>query len=193
MPHTFRIASRSYPAGALLIAVLAAGVVAVSASAQDSKSAAAARELGAALDAAKLDSIAAADPDHPGTWVAALYFKDSQLLVVSAQYAAPTLFVEKAKAKNFRDIYIDLNSASMAGTKVFVMDSGADGLVAKPSDNAAGDTWEEKDKTMVFDGDWKKAKLSEDAYMKTFGDADARYARMLALLAARAKGGTDSQ
>jgi hypothetical protein len=189
MPYTSRNASRAPLAAAVLILTLAAGSGPASTSGQDSKSATAARELGAALDAASLDAIAAPDPAKPGAWVAALYFKDSQLLVVSAEYAAPALFVEKAKAKNYRDIYIDLNSASVAGTKVFIMDQGANGLVAKGEDN--GDSWEEKDKTLVFDGDWKKAKLSEDQYMKTFSDADERYSRMLSLLSAQLKNKTN--
>lgn len=189
MPHTSRNPSRSWLAAAVLIFVLAAVAAPVSTFGQDSKSVAAARELGAALDEAKLDAIAAPDPDKPSAWVAALYFKDSQLLVVSAEYAAPSLFVEKAKAKNYRDIYIDLNSASVAGTKVFIMDQGANGLVAKSDDG--GDSWEEKNKTLVFDGDWKKAKLSEDQYMKIFNDADERYSRMLSVLAAQLKAKTN--
>jgi hypothetical protein len=189
MPHTCRNSYPSWLAAAILILALAAASVPVSTSSQESKSVAAARALGAALDEAKLDAIAAPDPNKPSAWVAALYFKDSQLLVVSAEYAAPALFVEKAKAKNYRDIYIDLNSASVAGSKVFVMDQGANGLVAKGED--AGDSWEEKNKTVVFDGEWKKAKMSEDEYMKVFSDADERYSRMLALLTAQLKNKTN--
>src|SRR5262245_66592 len=99
--------------------------------AQESKSAAAAKELVQALDTAKLDAIAAADPSDPGTFVAALYFAGSQILVVSAKYAAPPLLNTKIANKEFREIYIDLNSASVAGTKVFVIDQGINGLVAK--------------------------------------------------------------
>lgn len=171
---------------------LAACLGGASAIAEESRSSVAARELAATLDAAKLDSIAAPDPESPGTWIAALYFKDAQLLVVSAQYIAPVLLEEKAKAKQFRDIYIDLNSASVAGTKVFVQDMSADGLMFRPEDDGPADTWEEKDKTILFDGEWKKAKLSETEYQKTFGDADARYARMLSLLAAQAQPKTGS-
>lgn len=174
-------------AAVAVLLALAAGLTGASAMEQDSKSAIAARELAAALDAAKLDSIAAPDPSAPGTWVAALYFKDAQLLVVSAQYSAPVLLEEKAKAKQFRDIYIDLNSASVAGTKVFVQDMLADGLLFEPDNDGAADTWEEKTTIVAFDGDGKSAKLSEDQYRKTFTDADSRYARMLSLLTAHAK------
>ena len=115
----------------LTIAVVAAAAV-QPAVAQESKSAAAAKELVQALDASKLEAIAAPDPSDPGTFVAALYFPGSQILVVSAKYSAPPLLNAKLASKDFRDIYIDLNSASVAGTKVFVIDQGVDGLVAKP-------------------------------------------------------------
>ena len=158
------------------------------ASAQDgSKSAAAAKQLTQVLDRLKLDAIAAPDPGDAGTFVAALYFQGGQLLVVSAKYAAPPLLVAKLAKKDFRDIYIDLNSASVAGSKIFVMDQTCDGLVAKPGGDAAPDTWEQGTTTTVFDGDWKKAKMSEDDYAKAFSGADERYARILTLLAEQAK------
>ena len=118
--------------------------------------------------------------------MAALYFQGGQLLVVSAKYSAPALLTAKLAKKDYRDIYIDLNAASVAGSKIFVMDQTCDGLVAKPGDNAP-DTWEEGPKTTVFDGDWKKAKMSEDEYTKAFAGADERYARILTLLADQAR------
>jgi hypothetical protein len=157
------------------------------AAAQTSKSAAAAKEFAAALDGAKLDSIAAADPSEPGVFVAALYFPGSQILAVSAKYAAPPLLVTKMKEKNYRDIYIDLNSASVAGTKLFIMDQGVDGFVAKPGDDQPADSCEQGNKQITFDGKWKNAKLSEEEYMKAFQTADERYAKILTLLTAQAK------
>jgi hypothetical protein len=154
--------------------------------AQPSKSADVAKQLGASLDAAKLEAIAAADPADPTQFVAALYFQGGQLLVVAAKYSAPTLLVQKIKEKNYRDVYIDLSSASVAGSKVFVIDTGVDGLSAKPGDGGA-DSYEQGSKQFLFDGDWKKAKMSEDEYMKAFADADERYAKMLSVLAAQAK------
>jgi hypothetical protein len=169
-----------------LIAAVAPVPEAREAAGQDSKSAAAAKELSQVLDAAKLDAIAAPDPSDPNSFVAALYFQGSQMLVVSAKYAAPLLLVQKLKEKNFRDIYIDLSSASMPGTKVFVMDASADGLAAKPGDGGM-DSWEQGTKQVAFDGEWKKAKLTEDEYMKAFTEADDRYAKLLSLLTAQAK------
>lgn len=172
---------------ALVLAALIPVTAAVSAF-QDSKSAAAAKELADALDKAKLDSIAAADPNDKETFVAALYFPGAQLLVVSAKYSAPSLLVGKLAKKEYRDTYIDLNSASIAGSKVFIMDHGANGLIFKPNgDDLGADSWEQNNKTVSFDGKWKDAKLSEDEYTKKFSAADTRYAEILALLTAQAK------
>ena len=158
------------------------------AGAQEARSVAAVKELAKALDAAKLDSIAAVDPSDPSTFVAALYFPGSQLLVVSAKYAAPPLLMDKMTAKNYRDIYIDLNSASVAGSKVFIIDQLCDGLMSKlQGDNSAADTYEHGPRQFSFDGDWRKAKISEQEYMKAFSEADERYAKLLALLTAQAK------
>lgn len=155
--------------------------------AQNSKSAAVAKELCQSLDAAKLDAIAAADPSDPSIFVAALYFQGSQLLVVSAKYSAPVLMIGKIKNKEYRDVYIDLSSASVAGSKNFVIDTGADGISQKPGDSGP-DNWEKGTQQVAFDGDWKKAKMSEDQYMKAFSEADEQYTKMLLLLLAQAKG-----
>ncbi len=152
-----------------------------SAATQGSKSAAVAKELTQALDAAKLDSIAAADPADPSAFVAALYFPGAQLLVVSAKYSAPSLLVTKIGAKEYRDVYIDLQSASVTGSKVFVQDQLGDGLLVKPADDSPADVWEAS-KTVTFDGDWRKGKLSEEEYNKAYAEADAKYAEMLSVL-----------
>lgn len=164
-----------------------AAMPATHAVAQDSKSAAAAKELSDTLDRLKLDSIAAADPGDAGTYVAALYFPGAQLLVVSAKYSAPTLLNDKLTKKDYRDVYIDLSSASIAATKVFIMDQGGNGLVFKPDNDQPADSWEQANKTTSFDGEWRKAKITEEEYTKIYSAADARYAHILTLLAAQAK------
>jgi hypothetical protein len=171
----------------IAVAVCVAALWTAMAAAQDSKSAPLAKELVQALDAAKMDSMAAADPATPGAFVAVLYISGTQLLVVSAKYAAPTLLNDKIAAKDYRDVYVDLQSASVRGSKIFVTDQGSDGLVAKPSGDSAADSWDEGDKSITFDGDWKKAKIAEADYTKTFTDADAKYAAMLSTLIAQAK------
>ena len=42
----------------------------------------------------------------------------------------------------------------------------------------------------MFDGEWKKQKLSEEVYMTNFGVADERYAQILTALLAQAKKGS---
>ena len=150
--------------------------------AQESKSAALVKQLTAALDAGKLDSVAAKDPSAPDAFCAALYFPNAQLLVVSAKYSAPQLLTTRLAKKEYRDTYIDLSSASIPASKVFVQDSGADGLTAK-----GFDVYEEAGKTTIFDGDWKKAKVSEQDYQKTFSAADERYSQILQALIAQLK------
>jgi hypothetical protein len=174
---------RALLAGAVLLTALPLGPQAF----QAAKSAAAAKELTQALEAAKLDAIAAADPADPSSFVAALYISGSQLLVISAKYAAPPLLTAKIKAKEYRDVYIDLSAAGTAGSKVFIIDMNCDGLMSRPGDSGAPDSWEAGSQQVSFDGEWKKAKLSEEAYMKAYTTADEGYSRMIALLAVQAK------
>jgi hypothetical protein len=170
-------------------AILASAMLAapIAPPAQDARSTELVKQFTQMLDQKKLDSIAGADSKNLGTYVAALYFAGTQLLVVSGKYAAPPLLNEKIAKKDYRDVYIDLNSASVAGSKVFVMDLNADGLVAKPGDNQGTDSIDLAGKMITFDGDWKKAKMSEAEYLKAFSDADEAYAHALALLIAQLK------
>ena len=174
-----RVACRS------LVAVVC--LLPAAAFAQESKSAALAKQLAAALDAAKLDSIAAKDPASSDTFVAALYFPGLQLLVVSGKYSVPQLLTERVGKKEYRDVYLDLNGASVADTKVFIEDPGADGIKAKRDENQPFDQCEWAGKRTMFNSDWKAQKLSEQDYMKAFTTADERYAQILAALLAQAK------
>jgi len=175
-------------AAAVRLCVAAAFMsVAPAVRAQETKSAALAKQLTAALDAAKLDAVAAKDGSTPDTFVAALYFPGAQLLVVSAKYSAPQLLDARLIKKEYRDTYIDLSSASVPETKIFVQDGGADGLRAKREENQAFDIYEAAGKPTTFDGDWKRQKISEQDYMKAFSSADDRYASMLSALLAQLK------
>ena len=163
-----------------------AGVLAVSLSAatlaQEPKSASLAKQLAAALDAAKIDSIAAKDPSAPDVFIGALYFPGVQLLVVSAKYTVPTLLIDKLAKKEYREVYIDLNSASVPETKIFVEDLGADGLKAERSENQPYDAYEIGGKRVMFNSDWKAQKLSKEEYMKAFTAGDERYSQLLSAL-----------
>jgi len=175
------------PAILRAVFMLCAAGGSIPASAQTPKSAALAKELVEALDLAKLQAIATADPANAGVFIAALYIPGTQLLVVSAKYSAPTLLVDRITAKDYQAVYIDLQSASIRGSKIFVMDQGADGLVAKPSGDQAADSFDEGDKSVSFDGDWKKAKIPEVDYTKAFASAEDRYTKMLSMLVAQLK------
>ena len=170
----------------LLVAALMCSM-APAASAQESKSGPLAKQLVAALDAAKLDSIAAQDPTSPDVFFAALYLSGSQLLVVSAKYSAPLYLTARLTNREYRDAYIDLNSASLPASKVFIQDSLGDGLKAKVGDNQPFDIYEDGGKRTMFDGNWKSQKLSEQEYMKIFSAADDRYTRILTALLAQIK------
>ena len=175
---------------AVVSAALLLFAIAPPAWAQESKSAPLAKQLAAALDAAKLDSIAAKDPNGADVFDAALYFPGTELLVVSGRYSVPQLLTTRLTNKEYRDVYLDLNGAATA--KVFIEDPGADGLKAKRESNTAFDQAEVDGKRTLFDGDWKAQKLSEQDYTKAFAAADERYTQILtALLAQLRKPGTD--
>jgi hypothetical protein len=179
------------PAYLLLAAAAATLVFSPAVEGQTSASAALAQELVKTLEKGQLDAIAAAMPDGGDHFVAAMRIP-GQLLVVSAQYAAPALLREKIDKKQYRDVYVDLNSASMPNTRSFIEDLNADGLAFEPEENLGFDTYDSGGTSIGFDGDWRKRKLSEDEYRKVYAEADQRYVKMLsALLAQAKKGGTD--
>src|SRR5882672_5028997 len=123
--------------GVALTAVLALSPAI--AAAQDSKSANVVTELVKMMDTMKLDSFAVKG-GGPNEYVGALYFPGSQLLVVSAKFDGTYRGDQLIGEKNYRDIYIDLNSASVPTSKVFVSDLGANGLHARKDDNQTYDT-----------------------------------------------------
>jgi hypothetical protein len=156
------------------------------ASAQESKSAAVAKELVQTMDAKKLDSIAAKTPLGDGHFAAALYFPNVQLLVISGHYSAPQLMEPRLAGKQYRDTYMELSGTVTPDTKIFVQDMGAPGLSAKRQDNMY-DTWTRAGKIVMFDGENEKQKLSDAEYAKAFAAADEEYARILGALLAEAK------
>lgn len=171
------------------VAILAAALLFVpgDARAQDVKSSELARQFTQLLDQKKLDAVAIPDGQTPGAFVAALYFPGTQLLVVSAKYSAPTLLTELLARKDYRGVYAELVSASIPGSKLFVMDTYADGLAVKPEGSQPPDSIESGASSATFDGAWKKAKIAEADYLKSFADADAAYARALQALIAHLK------
>lgn len=154
---------------------------------QESTSAALAKAVVAALEATKIDTIAAKDPANPDTYVAALYIPGVELLVVSARYAVPAVLDGRLTKKEYKEIYGDLNGAALPGTRVFVEDLDANGLIARRSENKPFDSFESGGKRTTFDGDWDKQKLSREEYQRAFAASDARYSQMLTALLAQLK------
>ena len=157
-------------------------VFTVGAAAQEPKSAAPAKELAQLLADKKLDSIAARNPVDRDEFIGALAFP-GQLMVVWAKTTAPSVINEKLMRKDYKEVYIDLNSASVVETRHFVTDLGQDGLRPKPQQKQGpSDTHDRGAKSMRFDGSWREDKMSEADYMKAHAEADEAYAKAVQAL-----------
>jgi len=165
-----------------LVALMAVAFTPCTARAQELKSAELVKQLTGLLDQKKIDAIAAPDALNPGAYVAALYFPGTQLLVVSAKYSAPAMLTELLARKDYKAVYAELTSASVPGSKLFVNDVYANGLALKPSGSNPPDSIESGATQATFDGAWKKAKIAEADYIKSYNDADAAYTRVLQAL-----------
>ncbi len=171
----------------LVVAFLLFAPLPITAQGPESKSTALVKELTQLLDTKKVEAIAAKDPSAPDLFVGALYYPGSQLMVVSARYLVPQILVERIAKKEFMEVYTDLSSAGIAGSRTLVMDTMTDGLKPRKVEGRF-DTYDSGTKNWVFDGEWKKQKFaSEDDYLKAFADADAAYAKALTVLIAQAK------
>ena len=165
-----------------ILSTLFATVFTVGAAAQEPVSAGPAKELSDLLAARKLDSIAARFTDDREQFVGALAFP-GQLMVVWAKTTAPSVVNEKLMRKDYKEVYIDLNSASVLESRHFVTDLGPDGLRAKPAQKQGpSDSHDIGAKSMRFDGSWREDKMSETDYMKAHADADAAYAKAIQAL-----------
>ena len=169
-------------------ALIAAAVVAllfvpgtVSAQQPTSKSAVLASELVKLLDQMKLDAVAA-NRGPADEYVGALYFPGSQLLVVNAKSSVPDRMKYLLIQKSYKDLYVELNGAVDQQSKVFISDLGANGLQFKRERNQPFDTVDATGKTVSFDGEWKKAKMSEADYTKAYERHDEAYCAMLRAL-----------
>ena len=169
-----------------LAVAVAVGGGSLTLEAQDSRTAALAKELTDLLSQRKLDSVAARHPAAPDQFVAALYFP-GQLLVVSARTSAPAIVNEKLIRREFRDVYIDLNSASIPESRVMITDGGANGLRSRREPNQPFDMQDAAGKGIRFDGNWREDKMSEQDYMKAFSMADEVYSALLQALVAELK------
>ena len=173
---------RNVPRPWLLVIALATAFV-FPAAGQESTSSALAVQLAEIMTSGQLDAVAARDSEENDRFVAALAFP-GQLLVVSARYEVPLYVEEKITKGEYREVYIDLNAASISDSKVLITDSGANGLAVQ---GERIDIYDVGSRLVRFDGDWAGQQMSEEEYMKIFSDADEKYARMLKVLIAEAR------
>jgi hypothetical protein len=151
----------------------------------------AARELVRALDAKGLESIAAADPAEPGTFVAALHIPGGQMLVVSARHPSVDGLTHRIAGGQYRDVYLDLQGTPTPERMFFVQDSGADGLSNARVESSGVDVlYEDGARQTLFNGEPKPQQLTQTQYTARLAEADARYAHLLMLLTTAARKGT---
>jgi hypothetical protein len=152
--------------------------------AQPFASAATAGDLVYLLDQFHLDAIATPDPMEPGTFVGALYIPGSQLLVVSARHPSVDGVIERIAMRQYREVYLDLQGTPTPDNKFFVQDARADGILsALPGSGDVDVLYEDGVRQTLFNGDTRGQQLTPAEYDSKLAAADARYARLLALLA----------
>ena len=146
--------------------------------ADEAGSAPLATELSRIMTEQQLGATANKDTLDDDRFVAVLAFP-GQLLVVSAQYSAPLIIQQKITDGQFREAYIDLNAASVAGTKIQITDAGANGLRAADErvdviDKGAG--------MLRLDDNPGGQDMSRDEYEDAVAEADVQYTRILRAL-----------
>ncbi len=142
------------------------------------------KQLTGALAGQKLDSIAAQDPSEKDRFIAARFYPDSQLLVVSARSASPAQVKSGLEQRRYREVYADLHIAAIPQTTVFFQDMKADGLCAT-RDQVADIVYEQSGSRTVFDADWRKHDISEEEYRRRLTAADEAYSKLLEVLLAQ--------
>ncbi|HBO90410.1 MAG TPA: hypothetical protein DD460_06630 [Acidobacteria bacterium] len=138
--------------------------------AQPASSASLVEQLKQLMDDQELSAIATQDPTKENHFVAALYFSGRQVLAVSAPYSAPLIMSGMLDNEDYRNVYIDLSSASDPAARFFVDDFGADGLQAESATEGPRDS--------VNRGGQQVALDVSDLYAQ----ADQDYAEILRLL-----------
>jgi hypothetical protein len=179
--------------------VILAAALATSAGAQAQTPAAVsaekAKELVALMTAQKLESFAARDGENTLRFVAALVVPNVQLLLVSCKYTRDNDIEYALYHKQYSNAYQDLRSGVFGSEKFMVDDAQMNGLVAVPGKNLQLDAVTMDTTKVVFDGmfgDGKGRNAKKpltDVYMKSFTEADAKYARLLDVLIAQLKAG----
>ena len=123
------------------------------AQALESRSAPLATELAQMLDAMKLTSVAA--EGRRSTTSGALYVPGIQLLVVRAKFSATDRMNYLLSMKEYRDAYVDLNSASERESRMSDLRSRRQRSPASNAKRTSHSTWSTSaGKSLSFDGRW---------------------------------------
>jgi hypothetical protein len=163
-----------------LTAVLTGGL----ADARQFESSDAAYSLARALERSGLDAIAAAVPDEPGTFVAALYLPGRTLLLVSARHPSIERIASQVATRRYRRVYVDLLGTPTPQGKFYIQDANADGILsALPGSGDVDFLREDNVRQTSFNGDSESQGLTLKEYDARLAAADARYAQLLAVLA----------
>jgi hypothetical protein len=164
----------------LLISAAVLLCVAHVSSAQSFQSPSVVKELTAAMTERQLDTIAAPDPNKPGRFVAALLLPGVQLLVVAADYPNAAELQSLITQRNYRDVYSALHQPVTKQSRVFFLDAGCDGL--RTGSDTIDVMYEKGTTETLFDGNWKKSGLSEEAYLKRVQEADGQFKELVSML-----------
>ena len=178
--------TRLFATTALLLACAVAPVAPLAARQDTNRTQALAKELTDLMQQQKLDALAARlGEDH---FAAVLFIPGVQLLVVSARYAAPVLLNERILTKQYREAYLDLASASVPDSKLFIEDMSCDGLRPRRSGSDPFDVVT-RGTTASFslDGDHRAKKISEDEYRRIYADFEGEYEKILTALIAEGR------
>lgn len=178
--------TRSIPTIALLFA-LAAGLALPPAAAQHaSRTQALAKELADLLQQQKLDAMATRLGEDQ--FAAVLFIPGVQMLVVSARYAAPVLLNERILNKQYKEAYLDLASASVPESKLFIEDMQANGLRPERDGDEPFDIVSKGTApAFTLDGDHRRKKISEEDYRKTYAEFESEYEKILTALVAEGR------
>ena len=164
----------------VLLALVMAGTIL---GAKTSASGDAAHELITALDRLGLDAIAAVDPTEPDTFVAALKIQGGRLLVVQARHPSVDGLRQRLAARQYRDVYLDLQGTPTQKGKFFVQDAGANGILTTLPGSVEVDVlYEDGQRQTLFNGDLNGQHVTAAEYEARLAAADVRYARLLTLL-----------
>jgi len=114
--------------------------------------------------------------------------RGGQMLVVSARHPSVDGLTQRIAARQYRDVYLDLQGTPTPQHKFFVQDSGADGISnARPEGGGVDVLYEDGVTQTLFNGRPKAQKLTPEQYNARLAAADARYAHLLTLLTAAAR------